>query len=247
MSKNIIVGNQKGGVGKTTTAVNLGHGLALQGKKVLLIDLDPQGQCAVLLNQKQENNIVRLLITKDNPKGLIRETGRDNLFFIPGDRDTSIAQLALQNKPINELYTALDPIQAKYDYIIFDTAPSLGDLQAQAIWAADLLLIPTACDFLSSEGVIKFLETAKGVRELHKAEHKLLGILPTFYDTTTKETKAVIDDLEKNFNNSVMDPIHRATVLRECAAYGKTIFEIEPGGRAAQEYQAVVDLTLEEK
>jgi chromosome partitioning protein len=247
MSKNIIVGNQKGGVGKTTTAVNLGHGLALQGKKVLLVDLDPQGQCAILLNQNQENNIVRLLITKDNPKGLIRETGRDNLFFIPGNKDTNFVQFGLKDKPISELYTALDPIQSKYDYIIFDTAPSVGDLQLQAIWAADLLLIPTACDFLSSEGVIKFLETAKGAREVHKADHKLLGILPTFYDTTTKETKAVIDDLESKFTNAVMDPIHRATILRECAAYGKTIFEVEPGGRAAQEYQAVVDLTLEEK
>lgn len=247
MSKNIIVGNQKGGVGKTTTAVNLSHGLALAGKKVLLIDLDPQGQCAILLNQKQENNIVRLLITRDHPKGLIRETGRIDFDFIPGDRDTSIVQIALANKPINELYSAVEPIQKQYDFIVFDTAPVLGDLQAQAIWAADLLLIPTAVDFLSTEGVYKFLQTAEDLRTNREADHKLLGILPTFYDQTTKETKAVIDELEKNFGNAVLKPIHRATVLRECAAYGKTIFEVEPNGRAAQEYREVVNLALEEK
>jgi len=247
MAKNIIIGNQKGGVGKTTTAVNLCHGLALEGKKVLLVDLDPQGQCAILLNQKQENNIVRLLVTKDDPKGLIRETGRENFYLMPGDRDTTIAQLSLQNKPVSELYAAIRPIQGKYDYIIFDTAPVAGDLQSNAIWAADLLLIPTAVDFLSTEGVYKFLQTAEELRENREAVHKILGVLPTFYDQTTKETKAVIDELEKNFENAVMDPIHRATILRECAAYGKTIFEVDPKGRAAKEYQAVVNLTLEEK
>ncbi len=240
----ITIANQKGGVAKTTTAVNLAHGLARKGAEVLIIDLDPQAQCSTLLGVSQEPGILNLLVARRPHKELIRFTGRDRLWLIPGNKDSVVVQVVLsaQRAPISTLRETLAPfIGNDLDYIVIDTASSVGDIQAMAIWAAGQVLIPTACDYASTEGVVKLYETMAGLQKGFAWSGGLLGILPTFFDTQTNETRATIDYLNDHFHGLILSPIRRATVLRECMAVGQTIFELDPESRAAKEYTDLVD------
>lgn len=238
--------NEKGGTAKTTTAVNLAHGIALQGKRVLLVDLDGQGQATTCLGLDQEPGVFDLLIAEKTAAQVIRETGRDNLFIIPGNKRTltALKVIAAEGRAIDYLQERLKGVQ--YGMIIFDTAPSINDLTGMALYMSDYYLIPSACDFLSSEGVYKILDLIKTELQSKPGYHaELLAVIPTFYDQISKEGKANIEDLKKHFGGKVLDPIHRATILREAPAFGKTIFEYSKSSRAAEEYQALVNHVLE--
>ena len=244
----ITVANQKGGVGKTTSAVNLAHGLVLEGKRVLLVDLDPQGQCATILGLKPEPGAFNLLVAEQPPSQVIRLTDRPNLFVILGDRKTATAQtvLSVQRSPITFTHKKLIPAaqEDRIDYIIIDTSPSVGELQEQALWASDGVLIPCAVDYLASDGVFNIAVTLKRIHDEFNWGGAILGILPTFYDDVTRESKATLQDLHKRFQNLMLSPIHRATILRECGVEGKTIFELQPHSRAAQQYRDLVQYVL---
>lgn len=240
----ITIANQKGGVGKTTSAVTIAHALALKGKVTWLLDCDPQGQVAVALGQPQEGAMFDLLLGRAPVTALLRESGRPRLYIVPGDKGTQDAQTVLTGRGItvDGLARVIRPPvgTAGPDFVVIDTAPSVGLLQAMAIWAADLVVIPCACDWLSQDGVTKALESMAHLAGLGWAG-ALLGVLPTFYDDTTRESKAVLEDLVRTMTpERVLTPIHRATVLRECVAKGKTLWEYEPGGRTAREYARLV-------
>jgi chromosome partitioning protein len=248
MTRTITVANQKGGVGKTTSAVNLAHGLVLQGKRVLLVDLDPQGQCATILGLKPEPGTFNLLVSELPFAQVMRLTDRENLIVILGDRKTSTAQTVLnvQRTPISFIHSKL-VVPAKkdaIDYIVIDTSPSVGELQEQALWAADGVLVPCAVDYLATDGVYNIALTLKRLHDELKWQGRILGILPTFYDTVTRESRATLQDLQKRFTGSMLEPIHRATILRECAVEGKTIFEMAPESRAAKQYAELVQYVL---
>ena len=240
MVKNIVVANQKGGVGKTTTAVSVAHSLALRERRVLLVDFDPQGQCATSLAINPEPGAFNAVV---NPQSDIhqwfRETGRAGLDLLPGDRSTATAQIVInaENRPIDAIRQLFRTVSKEYDYIIFDTAPSVGGIQERAIYAADLVLIPTATEFLAMDGLAQMIELLASLREKAGWEGDLLGVLPTFYDEQTSESGKSLKELQEGFGEAVLSPIHRATVLRECAAEGKTIFEIAPASRASKEYE----------
>lgn len=244
MTKTIVLLNAKGGCGKTTSTVTIAHGLAIKGKKILIVDLDSQGQCATLLGIDQSPGVFDLLVGERKPGAVTRRTGRENLYLIPGNHKTNTAQnlIAIEHRPISELRDRLHGIGA--DYIMLDTAPSINELTSMGIFAADYFIVPTAVDFLSTEGVFKVLRNIRNIQENTGHGGKMAGILPVFYDSTN-ETQATIADLNKNFPGVILPPIHRATVLRECAAMGKTIFEVEPKSRAAIEYQTIIDHVLE--
>ncbi|MEJ5223007.1 MAG: ParA family protein [Anaerolineales bacterium] len=252
-TKIICIANQKGGVGKTTTAVSLAHGLARKGRQVLLVDLDPQGQSATALGLSPSPGVFYLLTMGSSPQetaffqSLIRFAAREGLWLMPGDQQTMAAQTVLnaQDRPVSCIRESLARLfRPELDYIVLDTAPSVGGIQERAVWAADLVIIPTATEFLSADGTGRMVELLSVLQERKQWRGALLGVLPTFFDEQTRESKLTHETLGQTFGQSLLAPIHRATVLRECAAEGLTIFEKDPDSRAAQEYQALTDLVL---
>jgi chromosome partitioning protein len=236
----ITVANQKGGVGKTTTAVTLAHGLALKNYSVLLVDLDPQGQCASHLGLPQTAGVFDLLVNHPPMRDVVRTTGRPNLWILPGNKRTMTAQtlMAIEVQGVDTLGAILEEHLngARLHYLVIDTAPSAGGLQENGLFAADLLLIPSAVDHLALEGVAEVVKTLKALK---RPISPVTWILPTFYDEVTLEAKANLGRLQEAFGGASLAPIHRAVVLREAPALGQTVFEHGPESRAAEEYGAL--------
>lgn len=246
-AKVITVANQKGGTGKTTTLLSLSGQLAATNHKVLAVDFDSQGNDATALGLSQEPGAFNLLVnhTQDSMQW-VRMTGRKNLEIIPGDRSTASAQILLnaENRPLDAIRQALLPLLPHYHYIFLDTAPSVGGIQERAVFAADYVLIPTATEFLSSNGLMQMMFSLKHLAQ-RGWDGKLLGILPTFYDDATKESKSTMEEITKEFGEAVLAPIHRATILRECAAEGKLVHEMDPLHRATREYATLMNYILQ--
>jgi len=253
-AKIITIANQKGGVGKTTTVINLGHGLAMLGKSVLVVDLDPQGQCATSLGMKPEEGAYYLLTMGMKPqetqfiKQYVRNTGRENLWLIPGDQTTNAAQTVINARehPVSWIREVLSRFSnnGNLDYIIIDTAPSVGGVQERALWAADLAVIPSSTEYLATDGVKKITRTLVALQREKSWHGALIGVLPTMYRERLNEHKASIAELNKGFPGKVLAPIHRATTLSECPGEARTIFEKDPESRSAQEYNVFVKEVL---
>jgi len=243
MTTIICVTNQKGGVAKTTTAVHLAHGLTKLGRRVLIVDFDPQGQAATTLGLEPQPGVFNLLI---NRQAHILATGRPNLQILPGDQSTATAQIVInaENRSVSAIQEAVGRFAQEYQYIIFDTAPSAGGIQERAIFASHAVLIPTSTEFLSSDGMMKGIELINKLREERDWNGTMLGILPTFHDEQTNISRETLSQLKEQFSEYIYSPIHRATIFRDCAAEGKTVFEVNPGHRAALEYAALVESVL---
>jgi len=237
----IAIANQKGGVGKTTTAVHLAHALALRGSVVVLVDLDPQGQCASLLGLDKADGVFNLLVGDAALRDVVRTTGRPGLWLLPGSKKTKTAEvvMAVEGRGVDTISRIFQERVngERLEYLVLDTAPSVGGLQENALFACELLIVPSAVDHLSLEGVAAILATLRVVRGDDKPA---VRILPTFYDERTRESKANLAQLQRTFGDRLLPLIHTATVLRECPAVGKTIFEHDAESRAAQEYAALM-------
>lgn len=251
--KTIAFANQKGGTGKTTSTINIGHALARMGQRILVIDFDPQGHAAVSLNLDTEPGVANWLLypsfnatplTSETVQQWIRTTSCENLFLLPGNQMTAKAQrmLSIEEAPINTVRELLQPVRRMgFDYVLFDTPPSTGGLQEMATWAADLVVIVTSLDYLSADGVSNFIEMLGVLRSHKKWSGKLAGILPTFYDEQTRTTREQMSNLGTAFPRQVFAPIHRATLLREASAEGLSIFQKDAKSRPAQEYATLAE------
>ena len=228
MGKIIAVANQKGGVGKTTTAVNLSGCLGILEYKTLIIDADPQANSTsgLGIDSKNSKNIYDCLINNLDPKDIIIKTKNPNLDIIPSHIDLVGSELEMINLPNREkiLKLSLDKIKNEYDYIIIDCSPSLGLITVNSLTAADSVIIPVQCEYFALEGLGKLLNTIKIVQGRLNTTLEIEGILLTMYDTRLRLANQVVDEVKMHFQEIVFDTvIHRNTKLGEASSYGETI------------------------
>ncbi|GEK31246.1 sporulation initiation inhibitor Soj [Kurthia zopfii] len=242
MTKIIAIANQKGGVGKTTTSVNLSAGLATIGKKVLLIDTDPQGNATsgVGVNKSEiEQSIYDVLIDELPLEEIIHKTGIEHLCIAPTTIALAGAEIELVSTISREarLKNAIKKVQNDFDYIIIDCPPSLGLLTLNALTAADAVIIPVQCEFYALEGLSQLLSTISLVQK-HLNEDLLIdGVLLTMFDVRTNLSTQVAEEVKKFFEEQVYETIiPRSVRLSEAPSHGESILQYDPKSKGAEVY-----------
>ncbi len=242
MSKSIAVFNQKGGVGKTTTVVNLSACLASKGKKILMLDIDPQGNTTSGVGIDKttlEKTIYDVLINGDNPKECIVATGKENLFIIPASVQLAGAEIELtqMNKRELKLRECLDNIKSEFDYIFIDCPPSLGLLSINALSAVDSVLIPIQCEYYALEGVSQLMNTIKLVKKGLNPDLDIEGVVLSMFDGRTNLSIQVVDEVKKYFRGKVYTTmIPRNVRLAEAPSFGMSIIEYDLKSKGAEAY-----------
>ena len=242
MGKVIAIANQKGGVGKTTTAINLAASLAVLEYKTLLIDADPQANSTSGVGidpRSVKVGIYECLMDEANIKKAIIETDTPNLFLIPSDIDLVGAELELVDQPNRnqKLKTMLAKIKDSYDFIIIDCSPSLGLVTLNVLTAANSVVIPVQCEYFALEGMGKLLHTIKLVQTEMNEDLEVEGVLLTMYDIRLRLSNQVVEEVNSHFQDMVFNTvIHRNTKLGEAPSYGKTIIMYDAAGKGSVNY-----------
>ena len=242
MGKIIAIANQKGGVGKTTTAVNLGAALGVLEKKVLLIDADPQANATSGLGvdvQSVKYGTYQLLEHSISVEDAILSTDSPNLDLIPSHIDLVASEIELVDKASREymLKKALKDSIDQYDYVLLDCAPSLGLITLNSLVAADAVIIPIQCEYFALEGLGKLLNTIKSVQKLHNKDLDIEGLLLTMYDTRLRLSNQVVEEVKKHFGKMVFKTIIQRNIrLSEAPSFGEDIISYDASSRGAKSY-----------
>ena len=248
MGQVIAFANQKGGVAKTTTTLNLGVALAERGKRVLTVDLDPQSNLTMsqgLDPEELERSMFDVLVHKTPIEEIIVSREVD---LAVSSIDLAGAELAMSSMIGREraLQKALLPVRSNYDYVLIDTPPSLGLLTINALTAADGVIVPVQCEYLSLRGLIQLENTLAMIRENLNPDVEIEGILPTMYDRRTLHSREAIDILEENFGELVFDTKIRKTIrYAEAPVKGTSVLAYDPSGDAAQAYRRLAKEVLD--
>lgn len=251
MGKIIAIANQKGGVGKTTTSINLAASLGVLEKKVLLIDADPQANATSGLGIDVEavtNGTYQLLEHSATAKDVIVKTTSPNLDLIPAHIDLVAIEIELVDKKNREymLKQMVTDLKKDYDYIIIDCAPSLGLLTLNALTAADAVIIPIQCEYFALEGLGKLLNTIKSVQKIHNPELDIEGLLLTMYDSRLRLSNQVVEEVKKHFDAMVFNTIIQRNVrLSEAPSYGESIISYDASSRGANNYLSLAEELIE--
>lgn len=251
MSKVIAVVNQKGGVGKTTTSINLAAALAEEGKMVLLLDMDPQGNATSglgIVRDDLPHGIYEALSRQKRMHDIVAQTAHTGLRIAPATKNLAGASVELVSMDRREyqLHDLVEEVRHAYDYVIIDCPPSLGLLTINSLVASDEVLIPVQAEYYALEGVGQLLETIGLIQEHLKPELGILGAVITMFDKRTKLSEDVMSELYKYFPKSIFRSVIPRTVrLAEAPSFGKSIFHYEPSGKGAKAYERLVKELLD--
>jgi chromosome partitioning protein len=241
VTRTVAIVNQKGGVGKTTTAINLAAALVERQHRVLVVDLDAQGCATFWLGMDAEDVVDALHVFGGGDPAALVHTTPDGVDLIASAIDLAGIERALVDRKGREfiLRDALATIADQYDWIVLDCSPSLGIITINALTAASDVLIPLQCETLSHRGVGQLMETIEQVRQYTNPHLHVLGVVPTLYDGRTVHARAVLEDLEPRYGVTVFAPIHRSIRFAEAPAAGRSVLATDPRSRGAQEYRAL--------
>jgi len=245
MAKIVAVFNQKGGVGKTTTNINLTTALSMEGCRILIIDIDPQGNTSSGFGIEKSNlkkSVYDGIIHGDDLKQIILTTAYENLHILPSHPDLAGAEIELTNLPQRELRlkNCIENIKEYYDYIFIDCPPSLGLLTINALAIADSVLIPIQCEFYALEGVSQLMNTFSLVKQGLNPQLEIEGVLMTMFDSRTNLSNQVVDEVVDYFKDKVYETmIPRNIRLAEAPSYGQSIFEYANSSKGAKAYRAL--------
>lgn len=239
--RRIGISISKGGVGKTTTAVNLAAGLSFAGFKVLLVDTDTQGQDSFMLGVKTKAGLTELVTEELRPEEAVTQA-RERLWLLAGGKSLAGIKRLIDRKDFGgerTLFDALTPIEKQYDYVIVDTSPGWDPLTVNVLFYVNEILTPVSLEVMTLQGLLEFLKSISAIQK-HRKEVALKYILPTFMDKRVKQSIGILEKIEELYGSLLCPPIRYNVRLSEAPAYGQTIYEFAPGSPGAEDYRELV-------